>query len=57
MKKQILIIVVLLVILSIALTACGSQPTAATPAPVANAVSSTAVVAEGRLEPVQGTNL
>jgi multidrug resistance efflux pump len=57
MKKQISIIVVLLVILSIALTACGSQATAATPAPVANAVSSTAVVAEGRLEPVQGTNL
>ena len=57
MKKQISIIVVLLVIFSIAITACGNQATA-TPAPSsAEIVSSNEIVAEGRLEPVQGTNL
>jgi len=56
MKKQISIIVVLLVIFSILLTACGAQATA-TPVPVADVISSNSVVAEGRLEPVQGTNL
>ena len=56
MKKQLLNFFVLLTIFSLALAACGSQPTA-TPAPAANAVSSESVVAEGRLEPIQGTNL
>ncbi|MCX6059863.1 MAG: efflux RND transporter periplasmic adaptor subunit [Chloroflexi bacterium] len=56
MKKQISNIIVLLVILSIALSACGNQPATATPAPV-NIVSSNNAVAEGRLKPVQGTNL
>jgi multidrug efflux pump subunit AcrA (membrane-fusion protein) len=56
MKKQISCIVVLLVILSTALSACGTQA-AATPAPSANVVISNNVVAEGRLKPVQGTNL
>lgn len=56
MKKQISNIIVLLVILSIALSACGNQPATATPAPV-NIVSSNNVVAEGRLKPVKGTNL
>lgn len=56
MKKQILNIVALLTIFSLALAACGTQPTA-TPAPAESVVSSNEVVAEGRLEPVQGTNL
>lgn len=57
MKKQISIIIVLLVIFSIAITACGNQVTT-TPAPSsAEIVSSNEIVAEGRLEPVQGTNL
>ena len=56
MKKQISIIIVLLVVLSMAVTACGAQATA-TPAAVETVVSVDSVVAEGRLEPVQGTNL
>jgi len=57
MKKQISIIIALLVILSLAITACGNQATA-TPAPSsAEILSSNDIVAEGRLEPVQGTNL
>ncbi|MBL0347790.1 HlyD family efflux transporter periplasmic adaptor subunit [Candidatus Villigracilis affinis] len=56
MKKQILNIVALLTIFSLALAACGTQPTA-TPAPAESVVSSNEVVAEGRLEPIQGTNL
>ena len=55
MKKQILTIIALLTVLSLALAACGAQP-AATPAPVA-VVSSNDVLAEGRLMPVQSTNL
>lgn len=58
MKKQISIVVVLIVMFSLVLSACGSQPAvAATPEPVNNVISSTAVVAEGRLKPLQGTNL
>ena len=48
MKKQILNIVALLTIFSLALAACGTQPTAA-PAPAESVVSSNEVVAEGRL--------
>ncbi len=55
MKKQVLNVIALLAILSLALSACGNQPTA-TPVP-ANVVSANDVVAEGRLEPIQGTNL
>ena len=47
--------ITLLAILALFLAACGSQP-AATPAP-AEVVSSNEVVAEGRLEPIQGANL
>lgn len=57
MKKQISIIFVLLVISSLAIAACGNQATA-TPAPsAAEVVSSTDIVAEGRLEPAQAANL
>ncbi len=57
MKKQISIIIVLLVIFSLAISACGNQATA-TPAPSsAEILTSNDIVAEGRLEPVQGTNL
>lgn len=57
MKKQSSIIIALLVIFSIVIAACGNQATA-TPAPSsAEVVSANEIVAEGRLEPVQGTNL
>lgn len=55
MKKQTLTIIAMLTILSILLTACGTQPEA-TPAPV-DVTSTNEVVAEGRLEPVHATNL
>ena len=55
MKKQILNIVALLTVLSLALAACGTQPTA-TPV-LAGVVTANEVVGEGRLEPVQGANL
>jgi multidrug efflux pump subunit AcrA (membrane-fusion protein) len=57
MKKQILIIGILVVIFSITISACGSQA-AATATPVsAGTVSSSDTIAQGRLEPIQGTNL
>jgi multidrug efflux pump subunit AcrA (membrane-fusion protein) len=55
MKKQIVHIAAILTIFSLLLAACAAQPTAA-PAPV-NAISTTEVVAEGRLEPIHATNL
>ena len=55
MKKRILTIIALLIIFSLALAACGNQPTAI-PAP-ANVISPNDVVAEGRLEPIRGANL
>jgi multidrug efflux pump subunit AcrA (membrane-fusion protein) len=55
MKKQILILLTLLTIFSLALTACGNQPVA-TPASTDIALSNE-VVAEGRLEPIHGANL
>ena len=55
MKKQLLTIIALLTIFSLALAACGNQPTA-TPVP-SNVVSPNEVVAEGRLEPVHAANL
>ncbi len=56
MKKNILIFVALITILSLTLAACGNQPAVATAAPE-NALSSNDVVAEGRLEPIHGANL
>ena len=57
MKKQISMIVVMIVTLSLVLAACGNQPAVTvTPEPV-NIVSTNSVVAEGRLKPVQGTTL
>ena len=55
MKKHILTIIALLTIFSLALAACGNQPTA-TPVP-STVVSPNEVVAEGRLEPVHGADL
>ncbi len=55
MKKNILSVITLFAIFALILTACGIQPTA-TPAP-ADVVLSNEVVAEGRLEPIHGTNL
>lgn len=57
MKKQISMIVVMIVTLSLVLASCGNQPAVTvTPEPV-NIVSTNSVVAEGRLKPVQGTTL
>ena len=55
MKKRILTMIVILTIFSLAIAACGKQPTT-TPAPT-NAVSSNEVVAEGRVKPIHGANL
>jgi multidrug efflux pump subunit AcrA (membrane-fusion protein) len=55
MKKQILTIITLLTVFSLALAACGNQPTSV-PATV-EPVSPAEVVAEGRLEPIYGVNL
>jgi multidrug efflux pump subunit AcrA (membrane-fusion protein) len=55
MKKNILIFITLFVILTLFLSACGSQPTA-TPAP-ADVLSPNDVVAEGRLQPIHGADL
>jgi multidrug efflux pump subunit AcrA (membrane-fusion protein) len=56
MKKQIFTIIAILTIISLALAACGNQPAAVTPESE-NVISPNEVVAEGRLEPVRGTNL
>ncbi len=56
MKKNILHIIAIFIILSLALAACGNQPAAVTSAPE-NIVSSNNVIAEGRLEPVRAANL
>lgn len=56
MKKNILKFASLFVILAMLLIACGGQPTETTQ-PVGDVVSSENVISEGRLEPVQGTNL
>jgi multidrug resistance efflux pump len=55
MKKQILTMIALLTIFTLALAACGNQPTT-TPAPSV-VVSPNEVVAEGRLEPIHAANL
>jgi multidrug resistance efflux pump len=56
MKKNILKYSMLFVILTILVTACGAQTVENTQS-VPEVVSSTDVIAEGRLEPVQATNL
>lgn len=56
MKKNILLLVSLFAVLAVLLGACGAQPTAA-PEAVEETPASDEVVAEGRLEPVRGTNL
>ena len=56
MKKQIINIIALLTVLSIALSACGNKSTA-TPAPGSTgAVSPNDVVSEGRLKPIRAAN-
>ncbi|MCE9646144.1 MAG: HlyD family secretion protein [Chloroflexi bacterium] len=55
MKKLTLHIIATLIILSLALSACGTQPPAA--AVSENVVSTNEVVAEGRLEPIHATSL
>lgn len=56
MKKNILKISSFFILASLILMACGAQPAEATE-PVVDSVSSENVIAEGRLEPIQGTNL
>lgn len=56
MKKNILKHSMLFVILTAFVAACGGQPTETTP-PVEEIISSNEVIAEGRLEPIQATNL
>lgn len=58
MKKNSLMFIFLIAALTLLLAACGAeQPAATTPEPVTAAVASDDVVAEGRLEPIRGTNL
>ncbi len=56
MKKNILKFSLLLIVLMVLVSACGGQP-AETATPVEEAISVNDVIAEGRLEPIQGTNL
>lgn len=56
MKKNILKYSMLFVILAALVTACGAQPAEPT-TPVEEVISSNQVIAEGRLEPIQGANL
>lgn len=59
MKKTINNLMILIIVLALGLTACSNQEAAPTQetAPSSLAVSSNAVVAEGRLMPVRATNL
>lgn len=57
MKKQISMIVVMIVTFSLVLAACGNQPAVTVTPESVNTVSTNTVVAEGRLKPVQGTTL
>lgn len=56
MKKNTLLMISLFAIPVLLLGACGAQPTA-TPETVEEVLTSDEVVAEGRLEPIRGTNL
>jgi len=56
MKKNVLKISSFIILVSFLLMACGAQP-AETTSPVEEVVSANEVIAEGRLEPIQGTNL
>ncbi|MBI3165629.1 MAG: HlyD family efflux transporter periplasmic adaptor subunit [Anaerolineales bacterium] len=58
MKKNMMFLISLVVLFTLALSACGGGDAAATPEPaVEETVSSGDVVAEGRLEPVHAANL
>lgn len=58
MKNKLYNLMMLAVVFALALTACGNQPAAATPAPAESvAVSSDGIVAEGKLKPAQAVNL
>ena len=58
MKKNTLLFITLIVLLTLVLSACGGgQQTAATQEPAVNVINASDVVAEGRLEPAHATNL
>jgi len=58
MKNKLYNLIMLVVVLALALTACGNQPAAAITSPAESvAVSSDDVIAEGKLEPAQAANL
>jgi HlyD family secretion protein len=58
MKKRKLMFIALTAILVLALSACGDAQQSETPiAPVEDVLSSSGVIAEGRLEPIRATNL
>lgn len=56
MKKNTLFILSLFIVLAVLIGACGAQPTAE-PEVVQEVIASDEVIAEGRLEPIRGTNL
>lgn len=57
MKKNTLLLITLIVLISLALSACGTQQAPATEEPLAGVADSGDVIAEGRLEPAHATNL
>jgi HlyD family secretion protein len=57
MKKNILIITILILALALVLSACGGQPTATPSSQPVTVASSNDVIAEGRLRPVRAANL
>lgn len=58
MKKNTLMLMTLIVLLTLVLSACGGgQQTVATEEPVTNTINASDVIAEGRLEPAHATNL
>lgn len=57
MKKNTLLLITLIVLISLAFSACGTQQAPATEEPLAGVADSGDVIAEGRLEPAHATNL
>jgi len=58
MKNKLYNLIMLVVVLALALTACGNKPAVATPSSAeAVSVSADGVIAEGKLEPAQAANL
>ena len=57
MKKNTLLLITLIVLFTLALSACGTQQAPATEEPMVEAAASGDVIAEGRLEPVHAANL